>query len=1094
MISAGSHTTSSLTGGLPSAGWNARALNSSLGDQTLTSLTAPDLNTTPSSNSAAIHPNSTTTSTTPARRAQLFEDDDEGLQGLMDDPPEGDQPKTKDPKRYTDEEMEPFVAMDLESLRAAANHYAVRRRMTHSMRDEVDDLYYNFECSLVRLAIQNRIKPHLFSHHLGHSHRINGGTTWNNFQKYDPEARMLFDTLDRDEARDQLRLMIPKTMLPYILHLTNRRCSVERTGSSFAYHLRKNRKDGHDWVHRIKTDLASMAFYHQVKGFFVLASLHPKSPIFKQGGSSFAIQIENGCQPTQIKPQRTKAVGDVSDQFLKGTVSDNIHEIRIQLKELITVEINYLLRGRVKIAEIIESNETLSGNRRKLLELETDRHNDSPNLPPRLGHATSQDQEPDKRKHSSKRTPKRNPSTRRAPNASVSNASRRRAATPNTSNSATDRPAAGPDTSNSATDRPAAGPDTSNSATDRPAAKRKRPAPNAGNSDASGPAAAAPNAGNLNASVRAASAPNAGTWNASRRAAAARTSRDAHFLKQTAVALMLVTPAITILIVLIRLKQRTRRGSSLGDAILKPRDDCPLHTDPFMERSLNRPTKLRTSGPSPYHITFRKLCTSICKCPDNIFLREPNKLTNGQAELSQAERNYIAEKAKKSVNPWRTYLQNVQLKDFDINAFLDEAEKRGGLAGDTLPNFGLSLSGGGGRALCLSSSILQAFDSRNPRADAAKVGGILQLSNYAVGVSGASWLLGAWATSNFPPISDIAPKWRLSEQNDLWDWNVAKHYRKVYKVVKQKKLAGFPTNIVEDDPSQEDPNQGESVLWSSIAQTPLYKDRQVPYVIAVTTSRPGIKQDFTPYSPIYEYSAEEFGVFHPRLNASISMTYLGSPQNLNGRFGTCVRGYDNAGFIMGMSSNIYSMIDSPNDHKPIALKIIEKLTDDDNFEGKPERKIDAIIAVDALEMRAEHRWQGDGSHLVEMTLLPLYQGRHMPKIPSSVNGSFTQLGYHRRPTFFGCNDFKGPLIIYLPNYYAVGETNQPTSKTTFTPEEIEVFYENGFAIATQNAGPTKNLGWPACLACALIDRQVLRNSASRTAECQACFQRYCAKD
>jgi hypothetical protein len=52
-------------------------------------------------------------------------------------------------------------------------------------------------------------------------------------------------------------------------------------------------------------------------------------------------------------------------------------------------------------------------------------------------------------------------------------------------------------------------------------------------------------------------------------------------------------------------------------------------------------------------------------------------------------------------------------------------------------------------------------------------------------------------TSNFPPISDMAPKWRLSEQNDLWDWNVMKHYRKVYKVVKQKKLAGFATNIIE---------------------------------------------------------------------------------------------------------------------------------------------------------------------------------------------------------------------------------------------------------------------------------------------------------
>ncbi|KAH9455143.1 hypothetical protein Pst134EA_022622 [Puccinia striiformis f. sp. tritici] len=619
MISAGSHTTSSLTGGLPSAGWNARALNSSLGDQTLTSLTAPDLNTTPSSNSAAIHPNSTTTSTTPARRAQLFEDDDEGLQGLMDDPPEGDQPKTKDPKRYTDEEMEPFVAMDLESLRAAANHYAVRRRMTHSMRDEVDDLYYNFECSLVRLAIQNRIKPHLFSHHLGHSHRINGGTTWNNFQKYDPEARMLFDTLDRDEARDQvgalwdtkpdeekkryrdpafLITLRPMTTVPapsndpqddVALHpapnpIGDARLNGLVQASRITYE--KTEKMVNDWVHRIKTDLASMAFYHQVEGFFVLASLHPKSPIFKQGGSSFAIQIENGYQPTQIKPQRTKAVGDVSDQFLKGTVSDNIHEIRIQLKELIRIssgnklsapwpgeDCGNKLRAMKLSLEIDENYWNLKpidimvppqtfkhGLDRTVLtclalnKIHLTYHPDWDTPPRKI-------KNPDKRKHSLKRTPKRNPSTRRAPNASVSNASRRRAATPNTSNSATDRPAAGPDTSNSATDRPAAGPDTSNSATDRPAAgpdtsnsptdcpaaapntlnstgpkKRKRPAPNAGNSDASGPAAAAPNAGNLNASVRAASAPNAGTWNASRRAAAARTSRDAHFLKQTAVA------------------------------------------------------------------------------------------------------------------------------------------------------------------------------------------------------------------------------------------------------------------------------------------------------------------------------------------------------------------------------------------------------------------------------------------------------------------------------------------------------------------------------------------------------------------------------
>lgn len=37
---------------------------------------------------------------------------------------------------------------------------------------------------------------------------------------------------------------------------------------------------------------------------------------------------------------------------------------------------------------------------------------------------------------------------------------------------------------------------------------------------------------------------------------------------------------------------------------------------------------------------------------------------------------------------------------------------------------------------------------------------------------------------------------------------------------------------------------------------------------------------------------------------------------------------------MGLSSNIYSLIDSPSDHKPLFLRVIDKFTDDDNFEGK----------------------------------------------------------------------------------------------------------------------------------------------------------------
>ncbi|KAH9474111.1 hypothetical protein Pst134EA_001156 [Puccinia striiformis f. sp. tritici] len=204
MLPAASNASSGWPGGLPSEGWNEHALQSSIVNQTLSLLTAPGLSSTPSSTIPAINPSNTTsttstTITSTAKRTSLFDDDDEeGLQGLMDDQGEDDQPKTKGPNNYTDAEMEPFAAMDLESLRAAANHYAVRRRMSHDMKDELDELYYNFQCSVVRSAIRNHIKPHLFAHYLGHSHRINGGMSWNNFQRYDLEARKLFDTCRTD--------------------------------------------------------------------------------------------------------------------------------------------------------------------------------------------------------------------------------------------------------------------------------------------------------------------------------------------------------------------------------------------------------------------------------------------------------------------------------------------------------------------------------------------------------------------------------------------------------------------------------------------------------------------------------------------------------------------------------------------------------------------------------------------------------------------------------------------------------------------------------------------------------------------------------
>jgi hypothetical protein len=91
--------------------------------------------------------------------------------------------------------------------------------------------------------------------------------------------------------------------------------------------------------------MKSMAFFHQVKGFLVLASHHPKSPIFRKVGSPLgngflnmlalddktnaaaefhtwvaaqAIQQKRGCNIVAKRVSRVKPTGDIRDQFQVG--------------------------------------------------------------------------------------------------------------------------------------------------------------------------------------------------------------------------------------------------------------------------------------------------------------------------------------------------------------------------------------------------------------------------------------------------------------------------------------------------------------------------------------------------------------------------------------------------------------------------------------------------------------------------------------------------------------------------------------------------------------------------------------------------------
>ncbi|PLW22536.1 hypothetical protein PCASD_16156 [Puccinia coronata f. sp. avenae] len=335
----------------------------------------------------------------PQDTEDTFEDED-GLHDAMGSDAVGilnvDEDLVTCDAKLTDAQMERFADMDLTTLHAAAKSYAIRRRTTQEMREEVNDLYYEFQRKVVKVAIQNRVGDHLFFSHLGQNRRVRPNISWNNFQKYDPAAQKLYAEFGRNEGGSKVSALwesknhAEKIRYCDVDYLMTLRETVTDAPPSAVPHPKAVAEDiinakkaarlhGRtqvsnvtqkttttlvtDWIRKTEADLQSFAFFHQIEGFFVLASRHPKSPIFRKGGSplgnSFlsmlaeddkndsaaefhtwvaaqAIQLDKGLD-VATKSSRIKPTGDIRDQFRVGVLAKNVSAIRKKLRELIRI-------------------------------------------------------------------------------------------------------------------------------------------------------------------------------------------------------------------------------------------------------------------------------------------------------------------------------------------------------------------------------------------------------------------------------------------------------------------------------------------------------------------------------------------------------------------------------------------------------------------------------------------------------------------------------------------------------------------------------------------------------------------------------------
>ncbi|PYH47839.1 uncharacterized protein BP01DRAFT_414137 [Aspergillus saccharolyticus JOP 1030-1] len=543
--------------------------------------------------------------------------------------------------------------------------------------------------------------------------------------------------------------------------------------------------------------------------------------------------------------------------------------------------------------------------------------------------------------------------------------------------------------------------------------------------------------------------------------------------------------------------------------------------------------------------------------PSNVTCPSSRPTIRSASTLSKNETAWLDVRRQQTIPAMKDFFGHLNMSDFDAVSYITQHASNV----SNLPNIGIAVSGGGYRALTNGAGALKAFDSRTEGStQSGQLGGLLQAATYVSGLSGGGWLLGSVYINNFTTISNL----QTYKEGEVWQfqnsiikgpktkglqiWDTAQYYEELVKVVAGKRDAGFNISFTDywgralSYQLIKATDGGPSYTWSSIALTDDFRAGKMPLPLLVADGRNPGEILVGSNSTVYEFNPWEFGSFDPSIFAFAPLEYLGSyfEEGRVPRNSTCVRGYDNAGFVMGTSSSLFNQFilklnttDLPSTLKDIAAEILEELGDRnddiaiyapnpfyryhheqtahlnvvDGGEDKqnlplhpliqPTRQVDVIFAVDSSASTANH-WP-NGSPLVatyerSQNASGAGNGTVFPSIPDK--NTFVNLGLNTRPTFFGCNSSNltapAPLLVYLPNYPYTTYSNKSTFQLTYAISERDEMITNGYNVVTMANGTREAFAdWPTCAGCAVLARSFDRTQTEVPAVCARCFEKYC---
>ncbi|MCJ1442232.1 MAG: hypothetical protein MMC23_002725 [Stictis urceolatum] len=517
---------------------------------------------------------------------------------------------------------------------------------------------------------------------------------------------------------------------------------------------------------------------------------------------------------------------------------------------------------------------------------------------------------------------------------------------------------------------------------------------------------------------------------------------------------------------------------------------------------------------APQALTLTPYAPKHAQCPSTPLVRQA-------AGLSSSESSFVTARKTKADVALRSWVQKT-CSEFGTGK---------------LPTVGLTTSGGGYRSLLSGAGVIQGFDGRD---SLESTGGLLQGLTYQAGLSGGSWLLSSLIGNDYPTVSSLRDQlWKPAFEDSLLLTQVlinAPQLTPVELDILAKQAAGFPP-VLNDAWGRLLSYQllrgaagGVAKTLSGITGNSGFQNHDVPFPIITALGVQTFEGMCTPADNAtqYELTPFEFGSWDRGVDAFALTKYLGSSlSNGEPKGKACIVNYDNLGYTLGTSSNLFNEVclevpkpsnDSldgllativdkahaitirdqfavyPNPFLNYSssslVKAQKELTLVDGGEAsqnnpiwpflQPERKVDVLIVNDNSADTDDN--YPDGSEI----LMTYNQSRivgltKMPEIPSIQ--TFQAKGIDKKAAFFGCNDASKITIVWLPNTNYTYDSGTSTFNLQYSQAETGAMIANGVEIATQGG----KKGWTTCLACALMKK----TGEKLAGACEECFDEYC---